>query len=117
MANLEIVDVIEDVDPSNPKGPARLRVQLRDIKPASYLANLKNCNAEQIAFFKKNVGAIVSVPTRNMMQDGRFAMYLPATDEDYFILKPAEAVKTSGVVELSPADSKPADKAPLKNVG
>lgn len=115
MLNLEIIDVIEDVDPTS--GGPRLRARVKELKPRTLFVNLKNCDAEHLNMIKANVGGIMSLPAQEMMFNGRFMLSIPVTDEDFFVIRPPEAVSVSKVTEISSTDSKPVDTAPLKKVG
>lgn len=109
MLNLEILDVIEDVDPTT-SGP-RIRAKVKELKPRSLYVNLKNCDAEQISLIKRNKGGIMSLPAQEMIFNGRFMLAIPATDEEFFVIRPAEAVPVSKVIDIPSPDAKPGDKA------
>jgi len=130
--NLEIIEVVEDIDPTTRQ--PRLRARVRELKPRTHLVNLKNCDAAQIQIFQQNVGGILSVPAREMLMDGRFMISIAATDDEFFVIRPPEPVQVSTVIEITPsdasessqasfvteipsADSKPSDKSHLRRAG
>lgn len=103
MLNLNILEVLEDIDPTT-SGP-RVRLRVRELKPRSLLVNLKNCNAAQLSLIKANVGGIMSLPAQEMIFNGRFMLSIPLTEEDFFVIKSPETVPVSRFVELSPSDA------------
>ena len=109
MSNLKIIELIEDIDPST-RAP-RFKVRARETKPRQFDINLKNATADQINFLKKNVGAVVSLPTQEYFANGSYGLFMRANDEEFFILKPADKVEVSKVVEVEPV------KLPFSKVG
>lgn len=112
--NLKVLEVIEDIDPTTRQ--PRIRARVAELKPRTHLVNLKNCDAEQLMAVQKNVGAILSLPAREMMMDGRFIVSIPQSDEEFFVLSPAAPVAVSKVVEI-PSSEKSGEKASLHKVG
>ena len=106
--NLEVLRVIEDIDPTT--RAARLRAEVRELKPRTLLVNLKNCNAEQIGIMYANVGGILSIPAREMLMDGRFMLSIAATDDDFFIIRPPEKIPVANTVTLNTVGANPTDK-------
>lgn len=101
--NLKTIKLIEDIDPTT-RGP-RLRLEVEELKPRRLLINLKNMTAEQINMIQRNQGAVMSFPSaREMIMDGRFMVSIAASDDEIFILKPAETIGVSSVVDLSLVD-------------
>lgn len=113
--NLEIIEVLEDIDPTSRQ--SRIRARVRELKPRTHLVNLKNCDAEQITIIQKNIGAVLSLPGREMMMDGRFILSIPQTDEEFFIVRPAVPVLVSKVVEIPSSEQKSGDKAHFQKLG
>jgi len=113
--NLEVLEVIEDVDPTTRQ--PRLRARVRELKPRTHLVNLKNCDAAQLTVVQKNVGGILSLPAREMLMDGRFMLSIAATDEEFFVIRPPEPVAVSRVTEIPSSDAKPGEKPQLKQAG
>lgn len=103
--NLNVIEVVEDVDPTTRQ--PRLRARVSELKPRTHLVNLKNCNAEQINVITKNVGGVMSLPAREMLMDGRFMISIAATDEEFFVIRPPEQIAVSKTVELNSVDNKP----------
>lgn len=113
--NLEILEIVEDIDPTTRQ--SRLRARVRELKPRTHLVNLKNCDAEQINVLTKNVGGVVSLPAREMLMDGRFMISIAQSDEEFFILREPEKIATASVATVSPGGSfkpMPDEKNPLK---
>ena len=104
MSNLEILTLIEDVDPANRQ--PRLRLRAKETKPRQFDINLKNLTADQINFLQKNIGAVVSLPTQEYFANGSYGLSMKANDEEFFILRPAEPITTAKTVELMPVDPK-----------
>ncbi|UOA07518.1 hypothetical protein [Methylobacter sp. S3L5C] len=100
MSNLKIIELIEDIDPLT-RAP-RIKVRARETKPRQFDINLKNATAEQINFLKKNVGAVLSLPTQEYFANGSYGLSMRANDEEFFILKPADSVQVSKLVEVDP---------------
>jgi len=113
--NLEILEIVEDTDPTT-RAP-RIRARVRELKPRTHLVNLKNCDAEQIGVLIKNVGGVVSIPAREMLMDGRFMISIAASDEEFFVLREPEKIPVSKTVEVSSFGAKPEEKTPLSKVG
>ncbi|MDP3876519.1 MAG: hypothetical protein Q8Q50_06015 [Methylobacter sp.] len=114
--NLEVLEVLEDIDPTSRQ--PRIRARVRELKPRMHLVNLKNCDAEQISTIKNNVGAVLSLPGREMMMDGRFILSIPQTEEEFFIVRPAVPVAVSKTVEISSSDANAkGDNPQLRKVG
>jgi hypothetical protein len=113
--NLEILELIEDIDPTTRQ--PRIRARVRELALRTHLVNLKNCDASQINVIQNNVGGILSLPAREMLMDGRFMISIAATEEEFFVIRAPEPIAVSKVVEIPSADSKPADKPQLKQAG
>lgn len=112
MLNLEILEVVEDIDPTT-RAP-RFRARVKELKPRTLFVNLKNCDAEQLMLIQKNVGGIMSLPAQEMIFNGRFMLAIPVTDEEFFVIRPPESVAVSAVIDAS--TSKQVESAPLKKV-
>lgn len=76
--NLEILEILEDTDPTT-RAP-RVRARVRELNPRTYLINLKSCNAEQIMTLQNNVGAVLSLPAQETMMNGASILYISSTD-------------------------------------
>lgn len=101
--NLKTIKLIEDIDPTT-RG-SRIRLECEELKPRKLLINLKNMTADQINFIQQNQGAVMSFPSaREMIMDGRFMVSFAASDDEIYILKPAETVQVSQVVHLEAVD-------------
>lgn len=96
--NLKVLEVIEDIDPTTRQ--PRLRARVQELTPRTHLVNLKNCDASQIGVIQKNKGGILSIPAREMLLDGRFMISIAATEEEFFVIRPPEAIAVSQVVEI-----------------
>lgn len=97
MSNLQIIELLEDIDPLT-RAP-RIKVRARETKPRQFDINLKNATADQINFLKQNVGAVVSLPTQEYFANGSYGLSMRANDEEFFVLKPADKVE---VVKTTP---------------
>lgn len=104
--NLEILELLEDVDPTTRQ--PRLRVRVRELKPRSHLVNLKNCDAQQIGLIQRNVGGVMSLPCREMLMEGRFMVSLPVSEDEYFVIRSPEKIAVAKTVDLQPVDHKKA---------
>lgn len=101
--NLKTIKLIEDIDPTTRS--SRLRLEVEELKPRRMLINLKNMTADQINLIRQNQGAVMSFPSaREMIMDGRFLVSFAASDDEIFILKPAETYSVSKVVDLTSVD-------------
>lgn len=112
--NLKVLEVVEDIDPTTRQ--PRLRARVQELSPRTHLVNLKNCDASQISVIQKNKGGILSLPAREMLMDGRFMISIAATDEEFFVIRPPEAVAVSKVVELESNSSATDSANPANSV-
>lgn len=98
MSNLEIIQLIEDIDPLT-RAP-RIKLRARETKPRQFDINLKNLTADQINTLKANVGAVLSLPTQEYFANGTYGLSMKANDEEFFVLRPAEKIVTARTVEI-----------------
>lgn len=87
--NVAVLELVEDVNPST-RTP-RIRVRCRELKPDTYLVDLKNLTAEQINQINAGVGHVMSLPVQVMASEGRLTRYLSVTDDEFFVLRPIDS--------------------------